>query len=249
MIELTKQELDNLRPISNKVLLKLMKKVGDKLIGFDAEKVVKTIDGEKVIHLDVTFEPEWMMDLKAEVVRNPTSLYFNDVSDRQGSMPWDTEIETMKGDVVHVEHFVIQQVFGIGQPVDYGNCFTCEGHIYILCDYSRIYIAIRDGQIIPLNGYVAGVHCKEEINTTLIVPDTVLGKEDQYLFQVIAAGTPNKAYRHQTYKAIRERDILVLPEYDFKFPIGGKKVYLRNVNLTIDLENEINPSLIPGLKQ
>jgi hypothetical protein len=246
--KLTEQELENLIPISNNVLVKILKKKGEPDIGYDAAKIIKTPDGEIKIDLDTTFNPEWMQTVRVELVKNPKSLYFNACLMDNTTMPWHTEVETMPGDLLYVEYITLSRSFGIGQTIADGTLFECGDDYYAFLPYYFILIAIRDGKIFPANGYVVGKEVKENIETTMIIPDQLKEKYEKYEFQVSHTGLPNKAYRGLTNKSIRVLDNGSTPEYEFNDDIEGKTVLLSHKNISMPLENNINPTLEKGLR-
>jgi hypothetical protein len=248
MIEVTREEFNRIRPMRNKILIKMLKNSKQKDQGFDSVKMIQGPDGDIKIELDNTFDPTWMLAIRGVVVKNPPYLYFNDVSNMDGSLLWDTDIETQVGDTVYVDYISIQKAFGISNQPEVGNYFSCEEDVYVLLDYSMLYIALREGDIFPLNGWVVGKPTKESIETSLIVPDSVKSKSHDYKFHVMYTGTPNRAYKHMTAKAIAKRGVNADTVYDFKHPIKGKDVLFKIKNNTIALENDVNPTLEPGLR-
>jgi hypothetical protein len=192
------------------------------------------------VYIDNTFEPEKHLVLLGTVESLPQQLSY---SDKGKKMPWLTDMELQVGDKV------VMYYLGVF------NCISKERKHYIkegentwiFIKYELIYALSRDGEIIPVNGYLLAepredpewerkVMEAEEHN--FVMPDLREPSKTHVAYGEIAyVGKPNKMYVNKNFsddhvevspgdKIImkRVRDIPVEYEYHTKMD-GGRKLY------------------------
>lgn len=124
--------------------MKVKQTMGNHLmIKLDPENNVIKTPGGLTLHIDTSFEPEKHTVVTGTVEAMPPRLIWKE-------LPWKTENELQIGDKVVMYYMAVM------------NCMAKEqrryvremGRTYIFLKYSNIYAAIRDGQIIPINGYI-----------------------------------------------------------------------------------------------
>ena len=118
----------------------------------------------------------------SEVILPPESLFFNDKSNR--SLPWKTEIEIKKGDIVWHDFMAAN------------NCIVIKTdkqpeEEYKLLDYNDIYVIKRNGDLIPINGYILCEEVKEKKSDLEISEKT-----DKRFGRVAYVGKKNKRYQN-----------------------------------------------------
>lgn len=137
--------LDDFKPFRNQVLVK---------------PLTKNIERKTASGIWLVGDEEWNkaahVDRMCEVVKVPDHLFFTE-DNSVYSMEWETEMELQVGDVVWCEYLRIM----------YSERVHCQGQEYFLLFYGSIYVAKREEEIIPLNGYV--------LLERVYHPDTVIG--------------------------------------------------------------------------
>ena len=132
--KLTKEQVDSIDLLrnSNKVLVRIEEK--------NIEK--KTDSGIYLISpTDTDWNPAAHSDRYGVVYATPPSLRFDNTP---YGMSWETHMELMVGDEVWFDF------------MDSENCVVLDcddGNDYKLIEYENIYVARRDGELIPINGY------------------------------------------------------------------------------------------------
>ena len=207
-IELTKEEFDRgIMPFpNNHVLVKTIyssegaKTKGGVIVGFNTDTVYA--EGDNSWAAD-------MQEVSGIVERVPEKLYFNDDKDDINSMEWECDMELKKGDEVW---------YGL---IEATNSYEilCEGNLYKLIPYADIYVAKRDKEVIPLNGYIL----MQTTHRTKISELDYLSEDkvDNTKGIVKFVGKPNKRYRDEAYADfvdLRKDDIVVVsPRTPFLF--------------------------------
>lgn len=122
--------------------------------GINLVKVRLDKENDKIItksgvslYLDTSYQPEQHTVLWGTVEALPLQLKY---SDRGDAMPWLTEMDLQIGDRVVMYYMAVF------------NCLARERRHYIkegddtwiFVNYRNIYALVRDGKIIPVNGYV-----------------------------------------------------------------------------------------------
>ena len=202
-------------------------------------KFIKLKSGIKLL-VDTSFEPEKHIVRIGTVEKVPTRLNYKH---GHTGFPWQTEVELQEGDKVVMYFLAIQNCL---RPEK--KCYHKEGDdVWIYIKYNNIYAAIRDGKIIPVNGYVLvepvedpAWIVKEEQYKRLNLELVDLRKPsltDVSYAKIKYMGTPNQDYaddyksdeHHEeqvgdTIVMKRIRDIPVEYEYHAKID-GGKSLF------------------------
>lgn len=219
--------------------MKARKMMGNNvMVRLDPENdIIITKSGIKFF-VDTSFEPEKHIVRIGEVTALPDKLTKGD-----GILPWETEMELQAGDRVLMYFLAIQ------------NCLAPEKRnyirkgktIWIFIKYHNIYAAIREGKIIPINGYILVEPIedpewlrlqKESTEHGLKLPDLRgLSKTNVIYGKIAYIGNPNKSY-NDSYKSDefydlsagdriimkKIRDIPAEYEYHAKLD-NGRKLY------------------------
>jgi len=216
------------RMMSNNVMVKM-----------DQEnEFIKTPSGIKLF-IDTSFEPEKHIVRVGEVVALPKRIITSGTG-----LPWETEIELMIGDRVVMYFLAVQNCLAPEKK----NYARDGDNVWIFIKYHNIYAAIRDGKIIPINGYILvepmedpeWIRQKEQAaRADLELPDLRKPSNTDVVYGRIAyIGKPNKSYIDSIYKAdkyydLKEGDEIVMKkirdipvEYEYHAKIdGGRKLY------------------------
>jgi co-chaperonin GroES (HSP10) len=209
--------------------------------------------------VDTTFEPEKHVVRVGTVTSLPEKLYYrrklhinlsaeelkNQSSTRlrYDGMPWKTEMELKIGDRVVMYFMAVQ------------NCLRNEYKWYvregktirIFIKYQNIYAAIRDGKVIPVNGYVLvepvedpdWIRKLEKAKSAgLELPDLRKPSNTNVVFgRIVYQGIPNQEYYEETLSDAHHEekigDVVVMKkisdipiEYEYHAKIdGGRKLY------------------------
>jgi co-chaperonin GroES (HSP10) len=124
------------RTFGNNVLIKLDEK----------NDSIKFASGGE-LYIDTTFEPEKHETVTGEVWGAPKYLRGKN---------WNTTVELQEGDRVVVHYLAISNAF---KPESFQA--VIEGNdLYVFVNYESIYAIIRDGVIIPINGYLLVEPCE-----------------------------------------------------------------------------------------
>ncbi len=181
-MQVTQQEIDNLTPINNWVVLKTKRKVvGTNLIKHGG----LTIDGSHNVGMHAP--------VVCEVIKCPkeiTALAFTE-------QWWDTEMELEVGDTVVVNYMAITKALAMDAPGLTNFVYTEENgerEYYLWVKYSNIYAAKRGEQVIPLNGFILCRPLEEKKEMYgLELPEHLKQASSRYC-EVAHVGKPNKAY-------------------------------------------------------
>ena len=190
---LTRQELDNLRVISNTVV-------------FKPEKILNEGYGKGTIKifLNTSENHEIMFHIGVfgYIIKQPERLIFEKKITGDGcSMPWLTDIETKVGDRVIVTYTSIYEALekladkyrNPGNP----RWFICEDEVYAWLHYKDL-VCVVGSDLKPLNGHLLVEVLDDEATyqTTLILPESLKKKANEKKFaRVIKAGSINRDYQ------------------------------------------------------
>lgn len=215
--------------ISNRVLVRL-----------DPENdEINTKSGLK-LHVDTSFEPEKHVVRIGTVEKLPSKLTFKGVG---SDIPWHTDIELKVGDKVVMYFLAVQNCLS-----DEQKCYSKEnGVTKIYIKYHNIYAAIREGKIIPVNGYVFVEPVEDPAWVSKIkraeklginIPDLRKPSRKNVTFGKVAyIGNPIKKYfsPHLSDEGydIEEGDVVVMKrirdipvEYEYHAKLdGGRKLF------------------------
>jgi len=122
------------------------------------EAVAQTKSG---IYLSTIIEPNWYKITTGYVIRIPDRLQFG-ISTKDeflSSLEFDTECEIRTGDKIHFNYTSItnKKIF-----------YDLAGNTHIFIRYDSIYCGIRDGEVIPVNGWVLMEHKTQEMSSAQI---------------------------------------------------------------------------------
>lgn len=196
---------------------------------------ITTKNGNK-LYVDNTFEPDKHTVVLGTIIAVPQHLGTK-------NMPWTTDMEIKLGDRVLMYYLAVQ------------NCLRKEikryaqesQDTYIFISYSNVYATIRDGKVIPVNGYllVEPIENPEVeftktrfkgIGLDLITFDVKSNKDVVY-GKIVYLGAPNKAYSQKFISDdnvdVKEGDLVVMKrvrdipvEYEYHAKIdNGRKLY------------------------
>lgn len=198
---------------------------------------IETKSGFK-LYLDTSYEEEKHIQRTGVVEAIPSKLIYN----KDGSgMPWKTSLEIKEGDIVLMYYLAVQNCLRkeYKRYIKEGNRFT------IFIEYQNIYGVIRDGKVIPINGYCFIEHHEdpdwEEMiakaeKSNLVLPDLrELSKKNVSYGTVAYIGKPNEEY-FDSYKSDKGYDLKV-----------GDKVIMKKVT-DIMIENPMHAKLDKGRK-
>lgn len=221
--------------------MKVRKTLGNRvMVKLDPENnVIKTKSG-LVLNIDVSFEPEKHMVLLGEVTALPTQLTYH----KSGKfMPWKTHVEIKLGDRVIMYYLAVQ------------NCLSKERkwHVregeetWIFITYNNIYAVIRDGKIIPINGYILVEHIEDPVwenkkkyyeEKGIDIPDLrELSKTHCTYGKVVYIGKMNELYSNKSmmdsHIVVKAGDNIIMKkvrdiplEYEYHTKLhGGRKLF------------------------
>lgn len=202
-----------------------------------SNEIIETRSGLK-LYMDTSYEPEKHVVRIGEVTKAPDKLI-----QTKGSIPWETDVEIRDGDKVVMYFLAVQNCLAPERK----NYIRKNGTVWIFIKYHNIYAAIRNGKIMPVNGYllVEPVEDPEWIRrvekakmNNIDLPDLRKASNVNVVYGKIAyMGKPNRSY-DSPYKSDdnydlnigdivvmkRIRDIPVEYEYHAKID-GGRKLY------------------------
>jgi co-chaperonin GroES (HSP10) len=166
-------------------------------IRLDAENDSIKLKNGTQLFIDCSFEPEKHAQVQGVVFGLPSHLRY---TGRPSSMPWETPMEIKVGDTVI---FYYLSVINALKPSS--QRYLLEGKDrYIFIEYQFIYAVVREGKIIPVNGYVLietiedpSITAERErlakLNMELVITEKRNSKDVTY-GRVKYLGTPNRQY-------------------------------------------------------
>lgn len=125
----------------------------------DSNEYLKLSSGHK-IYIDTTFEPQRRAQTKGTIVKICNAVFF-DKEDRN-SHPYKVEVEAKPGDLV-VFHFLCVQT-----ALNDGRVFMKDGRKFVFLPYEELFFSLRNGEVIPLNGWIFVEPDVEEIKSSII---------------------------------------------------------------------------------
>ena len=200
---------------------------------------IESASGFKLL-IDTSYEPEKHIVRTGTVTSLPTHLTWKDGNP---NFPWKTKVELKIGDQVVMYFLAVQNCLSKERK----NFFKDKNDVWIFIKYHNIYAAIRDGNIIPINGYVLVEPMEDPAFTSLVargkkndiwIPDTREQSKVDVVFGKVAFtgeklekyNSPYKSDEHCNIQVGDEivmkriRDIPVEYEYHAKLD-GGRKLY------------------------
>jgi co-chaperonin GroES (HSP10) len=182
------------------------------------------------LFIDTSFEPAKHAETVGIVIDIPDEI-------NKKIMPWECEIEIQKGDIVYF-HFKASM-----DCLTEGKFLIINGEIHYLINYSNLFVAKRENEVICLNGFVLAerIDYNQELlknrleKTGLIVPD--IEKKDTQWGKVKYLGSPNLSYKHNKridFKDLKVNDTIFFAknadiplEYSLHASFEGNKEYFR----------------------
>jgi len=164
--------LDNFKPISNSVLVRIN------------EMHDEITYGTLTLKLDTSFEVGKHAANKGVVIKVPEKFVYSKTPNINTS-DWDTDIEAEEGDLVYFDY-----LSGIEC-----NKVECEDKLYYILPYHTLYILKRKNKVIPLNGYVL----LEPVIKEEGYKDFKFDREQAKYATVAYSGSCNKKYRNKQY--------------------------------------------------
>ena len=227
-MKVTREELNNMRCISNNVLIRVDHIANDKI----------TLSGGQVLYLDTEFQPDNAMNVVGTIMAQAEKIYYNKKDDPQKSLGWLTTIETKVGDTVYMDYCAIAQAYGKllhkrDESVVTDQVVMCEDEIYVFLNYGNLIFAKRGDEIVMLNGYVL---CEPVQETTL--KDTLLLQIPDYI-------KTNKSNRYGkvAYKGSLNRDYFDFDNSGDNFDVEVGDVVSFEKYFDIEVEYDMTKSL------
>ena len=195
-MELTRSELERLRPTSNNVLIKC-----------DRASYMGSTRPSGIVLPLTPFGNSPMCEVGCwgYVIQNPSKLFYNREYPDE-SMAWLTDIETIAGDrVLYNYHSAYTALGKLADPVNAESnpsYITCGEDLYILLRYSDIILAKRDEELVMFNGYILCEPIGEEKLSAfknIILPDHMRDRMSYKYAKVYKLGSRNKEYLNEAY--------------------------------------------------
>jgi co-chaperonin GroES (HSP10) len=164
-------------PLNNQVIVKIKPEEYERLKGFE---------------LDNTFKDSHLSVTAGEIVSVPKSIRYN--KGRPSEISWETTLEVEIGDTV-IFHYLCFYNATISDGDISGKIFEKDGETFLYVSYSQLFLAVRDEEIIMLNGYVLAE--KTKIEHKLDVPEEF--QDLKNIFTITHNGSNNKQYVHKQY--------------------------------------------------
>jgi hypothetical protein len=155
------------------------------LVKSDPNDEILLSNGFKLF-LDNRFEEQKNAPQSGVVVQLPEKLVFSHDPDTD-SLQFNVENELQVGDVIIFNYLAHHFAVSTGAVID-GN---------ILVKYDSIYLAIRNGEVIALNGSVIVEPMNELIKSNIYIPDSYNKRLKNY-GRVVYSGIPDKGHRMRT---------------------------------------------------
>lgn len=191
-----------------------------------------------------------------EVVAVPEKLIF-DKKDPNRGMMHRTEMELRVGDKVYVDRREIMICLGdkVKANLEYKGMYPNkfieneDGSLTLFVRYDMIWLAIRNGNYIPVNGWLIIEPIENvEYDGCLIMPDSYKEKYNPYIGKVLYAGKRILEYHSETQSDclnIGVGDIVLLPKYGDIFlenelhSIFGKQLFICQRHRIVSTYNEL----------
>lgn len=152
----------------------------------DSNKYLKL--GDNKILIDTTFEPERRAQIEGTVI-DFGSLFFK--QDDPNSTDFDVPMELQKGDKV-LFHFL-----AVNDAIAKGRWDIVDGKKLLFIPYDRIFVAIREKKLVPLNGWLfIKPKVEETTSSSIIIPDMARTSVSKTRGTVEYIGCTVNAYRN-----------------------------------------------------
>lgn len=196
------------------------------------------LNGGGELFVDTSFELEKHANIVADVIEVPDSLFYVPTG-HYSSMPWDTDMEILPGDVAYCDYLPV--VNAIKNQYD-GKAFFRDGELHLLIKYDGIFMVLRNGLPIMLNGYVLVEPTYDEYwkarkrieGAGLEVPQSLEELKN------------NTQYGTIRYVGSRPRDYFGEEVADLDLSVGDKVLFGKHAD--IPLENELHQTFQKGTR-
>ena len=194
------------------------------------------------LFLDTTFEPEKHVTVTGTVEVMPMDLFYT--GKPNVGMPWKTDVETQVGDTVIMYYMAVMNCL---RP-EIGKYIIRGEDRYVFISYQNIYAIVRNGEIIPINGYCLvepledfgyeeNVARMKKAGIELVRLKAKSSKKATF-GTVRYCGKPNKEYVDSIYSDkgvdVKPGDVVVMRritdvplEYEYHAKVDGGKKYWR----------------------
>lgn len=211
MIKIKKEEVSRMKLMANKVLVKPSREM-DELILSENDK----------IFIDPAFAQEKHAPTRAIVQNVCPDLNLT-------SMLWNTSIELIPGDEVIYSFEAAMDCIGD----DDSRIFIDEKmDKYFIIDYSDIFLAKRNGDIIPINGYVLCEPLEEEITSKIQLPDFLRKTRSDKFGKVAYLGKRNTEYYEGTGRMVVRQDL----KDPYEVSVGDIIIFDKNCDLPVEYD-------------
>lgn len=167
--------------------------------------------GDIDLVIDPSFEPQDHVSTKGIVLQVPENL---------DELPWRTEVEVEKGDLVYMNYHAV--LLALGRSFDRAqenpSPLYDEDGIYI--KYSDLYMSDKN----MLNGYVLVELMPQKMpDTSLVIPERLKKLKSKRIAKVLKVGSMNKGYDIDVYE-------------DADVSVGDCVVFMDYSNLRLEQE-------------
>ena len=215
MYKTSKNIIHNSKPLQNKLIVAITRRPDEIMLG------------EFKLYLDYSFQHEQNAPTRGIVVACCEGL-------NQNLMNWGTINEVMVGDEV-VFSYVAAMHCWFDEPER--TLMDEDDTMYFVIDYEDLFVAKRNGKIIPLNGYVLCEPVIDDIRTKLVLPDSVRTRRSEKYGRVAHVGRKNDFYQLLTEFGPEKR----IDISDSQVEVGQTVVFAKNCDLMI--ENEAHAAI------
>lgn len=203
---------------------------------------IKTKGGLE-LYIDPNFDFAKHVNHYGEVIAVPEKLIFDKKDPNRGLMH-HTEMELQVGDKVYIDRREVMICLGdkVRANDDYKGMYPNkyieneDGTLTLFVRYDMIWMAIRNGNYMPVNGWLIIEYIKEEeYEGSIIIPDSLKSEYNPFIGRVLYAGKRILEYQSETQTDsynIEVGDIVLLPKYGDIFlenelhSMLGKKVFV-----------------------
>lgn len=156
----------------------------------DSNEWINLPNGEK-LKLDISYETEKHSQTVGKVVKICDNLFYH--KKLIPSHPWKVPMELQEGDIA-IFHFL-----SVSNSKKMGHVMDEDNKRYVFMPYSEIFCAIRDGKVVPVNGWILVEPEEKELpQTTFVIPEMAKGKSETR-GTVLYAGAPVEDYKDYDY--------------------------------------------------
>lgn len=211
------------------------------LIKLDPENNLVKLKNGTDLYIDTAYEPEKHATVLGEVIGMPKKLFYNGIPNQ--GMPWKTNMELKIGDRAICYYLAVLNAL---RPESM-KAFIEGVDRFVFVQYQNIFAIIREGVIIPINGYCLVEPCEnpyiKELEERMLKLNLVLPKlnrpsnTDVVYGKIRYFGRPNEEYPDGSSDeaiginygdTVIMRKITDVPlEYDLHAKIDGGKKYWR----------------------